>query len=118
MITTAKARSVKKMMEGTASCTAVTDPILQELCYALADLGYVLDNQAGGLIWKHEEWRLYFSKGTGQFHCYWCGYGHCAVFCSLLDFRDADHIILWQEEQKSMTLTEPPIVRLGTPGNW
>ena len=104
-------RTVQKQIKGSAQCHAITEPILVDLCIKLDALGFSVDNQQEGVIFKQKEWRIFYSKVTNELQCYYIGYGNCAVFCSLLNFNTADDIIHWSEENKHMTLIEPePII--------
>ena len=79
-----------------------------ELFLKLHELGYKIENSGKCLFAKQEEYVVMYSRTSDLLQCYYLGYGHDAVKCSLQSFRDTDHIILWQEELKSMTLTESP----------
>jgi hypothetical protein len=79
----------------------ITDAFLK-----LMELGYQIENNGKCLLAKLDEYVMLYSRSSNLLQCYYLGFGHCSVTCSLQDFRDADHIILWQEEQKSMELKE------------
>lgn len=99
---------INKQLNGTISIPAVEDPLIRSIFTTLGLEGYTLENQPLTVLATLQEWCVLYSKRSRSFQCYYKGYGHCAVSCPLQDFRDADHIYLWVEEQKLVELTEPP----------
>lgn len=101
----------KKIIDKIEEFHPSTNPNLQEvtdLFLRLHELGYKIENTGKCLYAKEDQYVVLYSRQSDLLQCYYLGYGHDAVTCSLQDFRDLDHIILWQEEQKSMTLSESP----------
>jgi len=80
--------------------------MVTEAFIKLSELGYRIENQGKCLLAKLQEYSVLYSRVSHLFQCYYLGYGHCSVSCSLDDFTDSDQIILWQEQQKSMELKE------------
>jgi hypothetical protein len=106
---------VNKALAGSTKIAPVTDPMLVDLVIKCIDQGWQVINQHGGILFTDKDFKMFVSKVSKTVQCYWLGYGHCAVFCPLQDFDDADHIIIWQKQQRLLDLTEPPEIRLGNP---
>lgn len=111
--------TLQKALNGTNDIPAITEPILVDLVTKLHANGWKIENQKTGIIFHStENWTMFYSKVAKTIQTYYLGYGHCAQTCSLLSFRDSDHIILWQEKNKSVELTEQPELRKGCSIYW
>ena len=110
---------LKKIFAGTLDVSSITNPVIKSLVNKLHSTGCKIENQTGGIIFRFpEHWVMYYSKTSGLIQTYYLGYGHCAQICPLQDFRNSDHIILWQEKNKSIELTPQPEIRLGERTYW
>ncbi len=101
-------KQIQKELNGTLTVAPIQDPTLIELFTKLGLEGYTLENEGVTILATLDEWCVFYSKRSRVLQCYFKGYGHCFVSCSLQDFRDLDHIYLWIEQQKLVELTEPP----------
>jgi hypothetical protein len=101
-------KQIQKELNGTITVAPLQDPILIEIFTRLGLEGYTLEHEGLTILATLDEWCVFYSKRSRSFQGYFKGYGHCANTCPLQDFRDADHIYLWIEEQKLVELTEPP----------
>jgi hypothetical protein len=102
-------KQIQKELNGTVTIPPLQDPTLIEIFTRLGLEGYTLEHEGITILATNQEWCVLYSKRSRSFQAYYKGYGHCAITCPLQDFRDADHIYLWIEEQKLVELTERPV---------
>lgn len=101
-------KTIQKILAGTPDIRPIQYQVVLDIFTRLYNEGWMVYNQTSTVHAQQDSWVLLFSKVSKSFQCYFLGYGHCTVSCSLQDFRDADHIYLWQKEQKLVEPTKPP----------
>ena len=101
-------KTIQQILAGTPDIREITKPEILDLFTRLHNKGWEVVNQRSTVHAQHGDYICMYSKVSHNIMCYYLGYGHCSVSCSLMDFQDVDHIYTWVEQQKLVELTEPP----------